>query len=466
LSPAERASALKEIAAGAFDRVGPLIGEVAAALHDDSRFRVSSGLLGTLREDKIYTRRIAQLAVEQFTSERLAPELRIAAELSSPDDIDAALPGTVNFVVLFDTFTNFTNELYPLIIDALESDAAARGKPVINVLGVQADWWNDNGEIFRAIFLQQRDHTLMESGLEKPLRPGVALFLCMDRVRHRELSQKANSLGICEINPWEPAARIADDKFECFRRWSAAGVPTPPAILFPRSTPRPEWEKSLEEKKREWGKDGAGIIVQPNRGTEGRGAEYFPPGATIGPVLEHAVRLSRDDDVLIRKEIRGLRFLPGEGAEPVPFDLRINVTWDGASWYAESGYLQTAGNPSDPITSAGRGGRIVMFSRDPFNRLVAWEAEGYRPIPLAAKDDEYIRAVATRAALAAGETGLIGIDLRLVTTPGGQDRSVDVFVLDANPRPAGLSHSEFLPGAGRNPEPGVSRRLWHLVRSD
>jgi len=176
--------------------------------------------------------------------------------------------------------------------------------------------------------------------------------------------------------------------------------------------------------------------------------------------------LGRDDDVLVRKEIRGLYYLPEEGKEPVPCDLRINVTRDGTTWYAESGCLQVATDPSTPITSAGRGGRIVKFSGDPFNRLVAWDPEGFRPVRLCGNDYEHIRAVSIAAARSLGETGLIGIDLRLVPLSRKEERSVEAFVLDANPRPAGLSQSEFLPEAGRVPEPGVSRRLWDRLRLD
>jgi len=476
LPPHERRASFPKLAATAGNMTAPVVAEAVHIIRNDSRFTISPGILESCPHAERYLGRVAQLAVEQFTSERLAPELCIAPKPLSPSETPAAPPAPVDLAVLFTSFPNFSNELYPLVIDALDSSCTRPGEPGVNVLGVHTKWWRDDGAICRGIFLRRTDHVLIESDLAEPNIPAAILSLCMSAGDHAGVSEKAARLRIEEINRYTPFAQTADDKFECFRRWSEAGVPTPPVLLVPAGTPARKAVDMLRRSIEDWDAGGrtTDIVVQPNHGTEGRNVACFPDASDSKPILDHIADIFEDDDAIVRPLIAGLLF-GGEGYDatgafrtndspsgemrPRACDLRLNVTCDGNEWRAESGYLQVAGRPGDPISSIERGGCIVSFSRGALDHLLAPSGEGYVGSDISQDSTERIRDIAVRAAGALGESGLVGIDLRLLppSCPSGE---IGAVVLDANPRPAGLSHSEFLPEPGAPPEPGVSRGMW------
>ena len=73
-------------------------------------------------------------------------------------------------------------------------------------------------------------------------------------------------------------------------------------------------------------------------------------------------------------------------------------------------------------------------------------------------DVDLLRQMAQKAASTHDTIGLAGIDIVLDTDGAGAATPV---LLELNPRPAGLAHSRFLPGAGEGRgEAGVSLRMW------
>jgi hypothetical protein len=86
----------------------------------------------------------------------------------------------------------------------------------------------------------------------------------------------------------------------------------------------------------------------------------------------------------------------------------------------------------------------------PEGRKIEWDADRLTRIC----------GIAESAAKAFPDLALVGVDLKLELSTS---EKLDTQVLDANPRPAGLTHSEFIPQPGKKAEPGVTRHLWRLV---
>jgi hypothetical protein len=489
LPPVEKKQQLAGIAGLAGKRIQVALKLTQERIVDDERFEVSQDFFERIGDDAGYLGRVAQLAVEQYMSERVAPELCLAPSPFSRHDTSAALPGAFDYVVIFESFPNFANELYPLIIDAYETDLQDHGSPTINVIGAHINWWTDEGCLSRGIFMRHEDHWLIEAGFENPRFPSALHCLCMSAKSHQMFSNRARGLHIREMNPYEPFARTADDKFECFRCWETAGVATPGTILLLRGSPTPS--ALLDEAQARWQRESpaAGIVIQPNHGTEGLGAAYLPTGTDRDAALEIIRRTWQADDAVVRKEIRGVRFTEstptqpppsrgrsvspsplegegwGEGRETLACDLRVNVSYDGSTWRAESGYLQVSGDARDPITSPGRGGRIEKFGQGALDRLAIVDEDGAHPVSLSERDWNKISEAAIAAVSALpGKCPLAGVDVRLVPRRGRSGAQVEACILDVNPRPAGLAHSEFLPEKGKTAEPGVTRDLWRQVR--
>jgi|TARA_B110000263_G_C14979101_1_gene360665 D-alanine-D-alanine ligase-like ATP-grasp enzyme len=79
-------------------------------------------------------------------------------------------------------------------------------------------------------------------------------------------------------------------------------------------------------------------------------------------------------------------------------------------------------------------------------------------VPFDTEDLSRVRELAEAAASAHDVIALVGIDIVLNTDASG---SVTPVLLELNPRPAGLAHARFLPGAGEGRgEAGVSLTMW------
>ena len=176
---------------------------------------------------RLYLERIAQLALEQVRSERCAPELMVAPidELGK-NQVAQQLPGTHTHAVIFAEFMNFTDELFPLILDAYVHDQEEYGRVTINVVGAHVDWLTAEGKATRIIYYQHSEDVLREVPLIEPLELDSVQFLCLGRGQeqstHKGLSERFRDKT--QVNPYT-ISRIADDKFQTYSLLSRGGIP-------------------------------------------------------------------------------------------------------------------------------------------------------------------------------------------------------------------------------------------------
>ncbi len=394
-----------------------------------------------------WLRRIVQLAFERLLGDPVSPELQVELAPLSPAEVDAALAGRFTHAIVCGELVGFPGELFPLVLDARCHDLE-EGGPGINVLGVHERWLTDSGRASRAIFFDHGRDALIEASFPLPISlDGVQfLYLGAEHEQERHASLSARLAGRVQINPYR-GARTADSKWETSLLLRDAGVPTPATVRIAAGAPPEAIAAALRSLPAQ--ALASGMAVQPDRGTEGSGVAAFPApaqGRVAGAALEHIRRLQRAGDVVVRSCIRGRR-LEAQGRS-FSSDLRVNVAWDGERYRAQSGYLQVSGDPEAFASSVGRGGRIVKLSEGALQGLRLTPAEVEAALETAC---------AAARALAAGSPpgdrlALIGFDLKLEGEPG-QARA---WILDANSRPAGLSHAELF----QTGEPGVATCLW------
>jgi hypothetical protein len=453
------ASATRRSVASALDRAlarvdGPLLAALA------SHPRAGLEALAAARAEAgppawdAWLLRLAQTAFERLTGEPVTPELTLGLVALEPRDVTRALPGGWNHAVVCGELLGFPNELYPLLLDAGWHEAGRAGGPLVNVLGVHQDWLTPAGEARRALFVDAGSGALVERSFGRPLPLHSTHFLYLGGERELERhAALARRLGPAYSFNHPSSARLCDRKSETFRALAAAGVPTPATVVVPASAPSETLaECLLAAGAAHWQH---GFVVQPDDGSEGRGVAAFAAlrDGTLDPTaVEHLRTLQATGDVVARERVVGQRYLAG--TEGYSADLRVNVAWDGRRYRAESGYLQVATSAEADVASVGRGGRIVKLSEG------ALEGLG---VPPAAYTDVLTLASDAAEALGRGSGGtprlaLVGLDLKLVV---GEQGAVGAWVLDANPRPAGLSYCEYFDGH----EPGVSAGLWQGLAS-
>lgn len=454
LDDQERAAARHEVAA-VLHRAGAVIDErLVGRLAEDPRVATPSGWLERARAHaglggwEAWLSRIAQLAFERILGDPVAPELQVELAPLGPQEVHAALPGRFTHAVVCGELLGFAGELFPLVLDARGHDLEEGAGPGINVLGVHREWLTETGDAARAIFFDHRRDALIEASLRPALPLDGVQFLYLGAEREQELHRalSARLSGRVQANPHR-AARSADGKWETYLLLRAAGVPTPATVRIAAGAPPDAVTAELNALPAE--ALAAGMVVQPDLGTEGSGVAVFPgpgQGGADAAALEHIRRLQRSGDVVVRSRIHGRRW-KSQGRS-YSADLRVNVAWDGECYRAQSGYLQVAADPDAFASSVGGGGRIVKLSEGALEGLELTPAERQGALETAC--------AAARALEAGSPPGdrlaLIGFDVKLEGGPG-QARA---WILDANPRPAGLSHAELFDTG----EPGVATCLW------
>ena len=394
--------------------------------------------------------RSAQLALEDLGGERVAPEMRIVPLPLSQEELATLLPGRYVHGLIFGEALHVANELFPLMLDAYAHDLSRCGTIVTNVVAVHLDWLDENGDARRVLLYEAGREVLRELPLTVACSLDSVQFLYLgaqEQERHRELSRRFADRR--QVNPFTPA-ELADDKQTCFERLQAAGVPTPRTASLPAEMSPEALAQCLHS---------AGfpttchLVAQPRHGTEGEGVTPLHvdvhESASLAAAAGSLKALTADFGMLVVREyVPGLRFGNGNGNDSCAADLRLNVTWDGESFAAESGYLQVAADPKTLASSVGRGGRIVAFSRGALAGLGIGEEELLIAQHAACNAASALTTDGTRLSL-------VGVDLRVQRSNDG----LRAVVLDLNPRPAGLSYSELI----TTREPGVSLGLWRSL---
>jgi len=453
LSAAERGVALKyALAAALADRVGgveaarrlwhegalALAGLREAAGKELQGLLDAAGPLDHLHRPELQAR-VIDLAIDALLSERLAPEVLLESG-------SRALPEQPVQALVFSAFTHCAHELYPLLVDALSAGVQA--------IGAHESWVGE-GALHRGMLLDAEANRLLEVDLEPPATVAGAQALALDLTREAESHQRIEQAlpGVPFSNPYA-GARFLDDKVWTATIWANAGLNVPAFLTFTRGTPDAEMRAALAD----WlCTHNPKLVVKPADGTEGHGVllvDFLRAGERVN-CFTRLNRLIERGPALIMEERGQLRYASPWG--PVRFTFRLNVYWDGEQAWAESGYAQAASDPSG-IASAGRGGRIAPLNevwrhlQRPDGLSFAPDGEEWKSVMQSAEAG----AAALADALGTDMPRLIGIDLLLDVEAA---RIVPVL-LEANPRPAGMSHACFVTLAGPSTEPGVTRRLF------
>lgn len=404
--------------------------------------------------DSYYIQRIKEQTLEAVYGEPLCPPLKI---LSEKESSGITIPGnTLLLVIIADQLPNVTNEIYPLMVDAYIHDLETRNAPHHTVICVHTSWLTNQLEAMRAILFDQESGDLLETPLNIPLQINQVLFLCISSASHQLWSERFSQRNISIINPYQKV-KHADDKYDCYQRWVKIGVQTPEAklilakdiqnkiifftrlqtifeVFFPPNT-------NAE----------ALLILQPNHGTEGRGIKSFSGSAKWQSFLEqnpdiysHALEISLTDDLLLRRGVGNALYCENEDSPGVHFDIRLNVI----NGRAESGFLMLA-KPGEIISSPGAGGHILELKT---SALQLQTPDGKYSLTIGSPEWKSIEEMAQKAVKTFDDIIFAGVDIRLDLI----DKKIIPWILDINPRPAGLSHSRYIDSF----EPGISRRLW------
>jgi D-alanine-D-alanine ligase-like ATP-grasp enzyme len=394
--------------------------------------------------------RLAQRAFERVRTERVAPPLkiRLSAPLSHAEFPDA-LPGTVTHAVIVGELTGAIGEIFPLILDAYSHDLREFGAVNVNLLAVHHSWLSEAGKAERAIYYNHSTRTLWETDLQVPLEFQSCQFLCLGRDESRLHAQLATRLGACLLVNAVRVSECCDDKYNTAMTLALAGVRSPKAALLRHDySPRKIGEQLVA----------AGltasqlVVIQPNRGTEGFGVSPLTVNVnepqSLALFSERVAQLAHacSDDILVRERVECLRWTVGQLGHVT--SIRINVCWDGPQYFAESAYLQVAGRSDNVVSSVACGGFVVPLSAGAFEKLNL-SLEEIALVENAAC--EAVKAI-TASFVGGSQVGLFGVDVLLERSAEGPV----AWVLEINPRPAGLSHSELI----RTGEPGVSQALF------
>ncbi|MBN2327767.1 MAG: hypothetical protein JXR73_11495 [Candidatus Omnitrophica bacterium] len=417
-------------------------------------------------QDAFFCKRIKDAVLEDVYGERLCPQLDILPfpMLTEDSRHPAAFGATIEeipvYAVCFEHPANICNELYPLMIDSYVCDLSKYWRRRRCIIGVHADWLDIELRAGRCIYYRPEEDRIIETTLDEPLAIHTVHFLAVSPQGHRLWGERFSGKKIFQINPFSDSAK-ADDKYACIRIWEKDGVPTPQAFLLSQNEVGSD-EQLIDQIKdifdslfeKDAGEEIA-LLVQPNRGTEGRGVESFTGprdwrlfSQQIDALFEHIRQIAREDDVLFRRGVRNVLLQDPSTGQNVCFDLRVNV----ACGRMESGFIMAA-PPGAIISSPGRGGRILEYKPE-----TEWKLYGLNPPGLVSWNEGLwhdIQETAEAAAAQFERCKLAGVDIRLEQ----RDGKIAPLVLDINPRPAGLAHSRYFDTR----EPGVSQFLWDFL---
>jgi len=418
--------------------------------------------------EPIFCQRVKEGVFEAIYSERLCPPLDILAG-AMPSDFSRH-PYSINsgdanipvHAVCIEYLPNICNEIYPLMVDSYVCDLAKHWRQRRLVIGIHADWLDENLHAKRCIYNISDSEQLIESSFTDPIRIDSVHFLAVSPEFHQLWSERFAKNDIHQVNPYQSALK-ADDKFSCYCQLNNLSVPSPKASLIKQSEISTLDDQALIDRcntifssifENEADQE-ITLVVQPNKGTEGRGVKTFSGPlnwsaflATHPELPDYIKEIARNDDVLLRRGIQNVKILDDLTDKAVFFDIRVNVI----NGRMESGFLMLA-PPDAVIASPEQGGHVLeckigaqwMLSAPEHAAPFKWDQTLWTEI----------QNVAQKTALPFIDCGVVGIDIRLEW----RNHRIVAWVLDINPRPAGLAHSRYF----ETREPGVSQCLWDTL---
>ncbi len=449
----------------------------------------SDTMLAGILSDRGYLKRIAEITVERLRGGPEAPALRIAPKPLTGYDIKELLEEGLNFGLIFGAEPIYFQDTV-LAFQADETRSRPHQARKVNVLGVHVGWLTESGEATRSL-LVDKTGLVKEVQFEEAVPLHVVQTLHLPRIGeillHQRVSQLFENKRTDQINPYGASAR-ADDKAWTHRLWEQYPedkILTPTSQLIARTGTVQQALTSLRTFVKKIGKRQGlqvlGVVLQPNKGTEGFMVERFEvDSARIyeidedHPAVQHLMALLKEDDALIREEKGDVRFYSDETPEERSkgyrrVALRINVTWDGSRFFAESGYAQVSRDTQTFAASRGRGGSIVDIDEALLSLYYPRDGAWAKFIPTEL-DITRIKQAAVNALQALnkrlpekGYLKMAGIDIVLEVEDA--EERIQPVVLEANPRPAGLSHlREIQEMSGEKPKPMISTKLFNAIR--
>jgi hypothetical protein len=435
-------------------RLKGLLAEIQNAISLCGELSVVSGIqwetFGYILSDSLYYRqRLIDVAMEAVLSEPLAPELCLQNSAATYYDFSATLSGSWNHAVIFSSPIFFTHEFYPLAVDAYVHDSELYGNPRINVLGAHINWLTSDGKLGRVLYVDFASGRLTETDLDIPIKADSAQFICLGRneqEKHKTLSDRINCV---QVNPYS-VSMLADNKATTLAAWSALGLEVP---TYQEITPSDlenafDFFDGYEE-----------VVVKPNQATEGELVTFFKrshPLARTG-LQYHLERCWEQGGAIVQQRRDRFFFRDPVSGTYHTMALRLNLAINRDGYHClESGYAQLGQDTQSPA-ACGQGGHIIPID-EALSGLYCGSVFGNKPISLASGDWNRIRVQAERAASLFEGLMLVGLDILLDLDEHG--KIIPVF-LEANPRPAGLSHSRLLADDPLLPANiGVSLTLW------
>ena len=383
-----------------------------------------------------YRDRLAGLAADTLTSERLSPLTSVSL---TPYPLSPAPD-----VILFAAYPHASHEFFPVMLDAFQ--AQLQSGSMTDVVAAHTNWLTPDGCVQRAVMYDVDRDLLVECPVALPQCPGKALLIAAGGNERAVHEHVASSLpAACRLLNSCGSAQSADDKWKAYLTWREAGIPAPETLLFPANSP-PEWiHQALHDALSRW----ETLVLKPRYGTEGRGVRICTEHDSC---LRYAVDILTEDDVIVQPYRNALRY----GPDCRTCTIRLNVSAVSGSAVAESGYIHVSPHTGNVVASGGQGGGLRNLVR---NALSLDTGSEYIQMPTDFITEACNGAQrAVQALVSDEESVLMGVD---VVADTGEDGAVTVLVLEANPRPAGLAHSRFLTPEWETPGvPGVSVRIW------
>lgn len=379
--------------------------------------------------EESFPERLACVVADLLTSAPLAPPLRFVDALREPSP---------PISLVFAAWPHVTHELWPLMVDALIEGGAQ---------AVHDTWLTSDMCVTRALRYDVYTDRLVEGGIAEPQQLERVLLLMgptdSERAWHERLDELCRDHGVTVLNPYS-TARIADDKWETFTLWLANGVPTPDTTLITSKT-----AQSAEDVVRHIMRIRERVVVKPRYGTAARHVTITPDVSTAVDAIRTTLRA---DDVIVQPFRNALRWVSGD-ATAYPAVVRLNVAcnWRG-NVRAESGYVHVASNAANFVANVAQHGcgRAIVREHLTVDGVLLADFET-RMIESVAED-------AVRALVTGAEPCIMGVD---VVAERDDTGVIQPYVIDANPRPAGLPHSRFLTADWELPgDPGVTLTLW------
>jgi hypothetical protein len=379
-------------------------------------------------------------------SEALSPALR------KLEGLRPAPEGPLHALV-FSASANAIHEIYPLLLDAHVS-----GGP--GVIALHADWLAPGGAAQRAIWLDPESSEPVESALTSPVLAKSIQVLHLNPVSEEEDHLKIESSAeLPSLNPWKGALTLRD-KLESYRLWASQGLPAPDCVFLNGPDAAAKAAGFLASIHVKGCRQ---AVLKPWRGTEGRAASRFilKSESELRPLAIQIASKTWYEPMLLGAAMDSLGILLEQSRVALAF--RINVSWRGAKPRAESGYAQT-GAPGLDIASRGRGGRIVPLAW-------AWEnlcdsaGQALRPPAEAWREMLQTAEAAARVigkGLEEDAPALMGLDIVL----DNQNGKLRPYVLEANPRPAGMAFCCRVSYEGPTNEASICPGLWRQLASE